>query len=88
MNILSKVTGAPLCKNCAGKEVDVYANTLQDVNHQQLMFSQLWTECQRCQGSMHQEVLCTNRDCPIFYKRKKVQIDLQAAQAALDRFAW
>lgn len=34
------------------------------------------------------QVICSNRDCPIFYKRKKVQLDLQAAQEAMDRFAW
>jgi len=22
-------------------------------------FSRLWTQCQRCQGSLHEEVLCT-----------------------------
>lgn len=22
-------------------------------------FSRLWTECQRCQGSLHEDVLCT-----------------------------
>jgi DNA polymerase delta subunit 1 len=32
--------------------------------------------------------LCSNRDCPIFYKRKKVQKDLADAQDALDRFAF
>ena len=26
-------------------------------------FSRLWTQCQRCQGSLHQDVLCTSRDC-------------------------
>ena len=49
---------------------------------------QVWTQCQRCQGSLHQEVLCTSRDCPIFYRRKKVQKDLQEAQDALARFEW
>lgn len=58
------------------------------VNEQQLLFSRLWTQCQDCQGSFHQDVLCSNRDCPIFYKRKKVQIDLQEAQNQLDLFAW
>ena len=24
------------------------------------------------QGSLHQDVLCTSKDCPIFYRRKKV----------------
>jgi len=40
---------------------------------------------------MHKDVLCTSRDCPIFYKRKKVQKDLKSAQETLSRFdatAW
>jgi DNA polymerase delta subunit 1 len=32
-------------------------------------------------------VLCTSRDCPIFYRRKKVQKDLNEVQAQLARFA-
>ena len=79
---------SPLCSNCKGKESEIYLKTLVDVNSQQQVYNQLWTECQHCQGSFHQEVICTNRDCPIFYKRKKVQIDLQSAQEALDRFTW
>ncbi|KAJ1440146.1 DNA polymerase family B-domain-containing protein [Ochromonadaceae sp. CCMP2298] len=83
-----KVPGTPLCRNCGGKEGEVYAAKLSEVNLHQRVFNQLWTECQRCQGSFHQEVICSNRDCPIFYKRKKVQIDLQKVQDELDKFAW
>ena len=61
---------------------------LSEVNAHQKVFSQLWTECQRCQGSLHQEVLCSNRDCPIFYKRKKVQLDLQNTQDMLEKFSF
>ena len=49
-------------------------------------FSALWTQCQRCQGSLHQDVLCASRDCPIFYRRMKVQKELGEAQATLTRF--
>lgn len=83
-----KVEGSPLCINCHAKEGEIYVSKLADVNTHQAVFNQLWTECQRCQGSFHQDVICTNKDCPIFYKRKKVQIDLQAAQEALDKFNW
>jgi DNA polymerase delta subunit 1 len=83
-----KIPGTPLCKNCGGKEGEIYASKLAEVNAHQRVFNQLWTECQRCQGSFHQEVICSNRDCPIFYKRKKVQIDLQKVQDELDKFAW
>jgi DNA polymerase delta subunit 1 len=88
MQTKDKIDGSPLCSNCIGKEAEIYIAKLEEVNHHQRIYNCLWTECQRCQGSFHQEVICTNRDCPIFYKRKKTQIDLQATQTALDRFAW
>jgi DNA polymerase delta subunit 1 len=81
-------SGAPLCSNCISRESEIYVAKLGEVNSHQQVFNRLWTECQRCQGSFHQDVICSNRDCPIFYKRKKVHIDLLAAQEALDRFAW
>jgi DNA polymerase delta subunit 1 len=83
-----KVGGSPLCVNCHPKEGEIYMAKLNEVNSHQKVFNQLWTECQRCQGSLHQDVICSNRDCPIFYKRKKVQLDLQNAQDALDKFTW
>ena len=42
--------------------------SLATVNELQETFGKLWTQCQRCQCSMHQDVLCTSRDCPIFYR--------------------
>jgi DNA polymerase delta subunit 1 len=42
--------------------------SLVAVNELQETFGRLWTQCQRCQCSMHQDVLCTSRDCPIFYR--------------------
>lgn len=55
------------------------------------MFNRLWTQCQRCQGDMHKDVLCTSRDCPIYYRRKKIQKDLSDAHDVVQRFgapAW
>lgn len=49
-------------------------------------FNSLWTQCQRCQGDMHKDVLCTARDCPIYYRRKKVQKDMTDAYVVVDRF--
>ncbi|CAK9442182.1 uncharacterized protein LODBEIA_P59250 [Lodderomyces beijingensis] len=77
-----------LCDNCIreGKGPGLYANALSQMNYLENKFSRLWTECQRCQGSLHQEVLCSNKDCPIFYMRKKVQKDVH--QQALDLVKW
>ncbi len=38
------------------------------------------------QGSLHEEVLCTSRDCPIFYLRKKIQLELGDQEKVLQRF--
>eukprot|EP00735_Rhodelphis_limneticus_P013517 TRINITY_DN728_c0_g1::TRINITY_DN728_c0_g1_i1::g.18399::m.18399 TRINITY_DN728_c0_g1::TRINITY_DN728_c0_g1_i1::g.18399 ORF type:complete len:1039 (+),score=291.88,sp/Q9LVN7/DPOD1_ARATH/55.83/0.0,DNA_pol_B/PF00136.16/2.8e-136,DNA_pol_B_exo1/PF03104.14/1.3e-77,zf-C4pol/PF14260.1/1.3e-23,DNA_pol_B_2/PF03175.8/7.1,DNA_pol_B_2/PF03175.8/0.28,DNA_pol_B_2/PF03175.8/2e+02,DNA_pol_A_exo1/PF01612.15/3.9e+03,DNA_pol_A_exo1/PF01612.15/0.11,RNase_H_2/PF13482.1/0.28,zf-RING-like/PF08746.6/4e+03,zf-RING-like/PF08 len=75
-----------LCKYCRPRESEVYTKHLLTVSDLEEQFSALWTQCQRCQGSLHQDVLCTSRDCPIFYRRKKVQKDLHLAQETLDRF--
>lgn len=49
-------------------------------------YDHLWTQCQRCQGSLHLDVLCTSRDCPIFYRRRKAQKELNEAHDNLARF--
>ena len=50
------------------EQADIYQRSLASVNELQDTFGRLWTQCQRCQGSLHQDVLCTARDCPIFYR--------------------
>ena len=76
-----------LCKSCLGNESQHLRSALSSVNNLEEDFNRLWTQCQRCQGSLHQDVLCTSRDCPIFYRRKKVQKDLTEATAQLNRLA-
>jgi DNA polymerase delta subunit 1 len=75
-----------LCQNCSAREVEIYQRHLFESNALESKYSRLWTQCQRCQGSLHQTVLCSNRDCSIFYMRKKVQKDLEDAQETLQRF--
>lgn len=81
-------SASPLCMSCKPRESEIYLSKLGEVNTHQETFNKLWTECQRCQGSFHQDVICSNRDCPIFYKRKKIQMDLQSVQEQLDKFSW
>ncbi|KYQ96665.1 DNA polymerase delta catalytic subunit [Tieghemostelium lacteum] len=75
-----------VCKNCRHKESDLYLTTLENVGHLETKFANAWTHCQRCSGSLMQPVLCSNRDCPIFYMRTKVQKDLIEAKNQLARF--
>jgi DNA polymerase delta subunit 1 len=75
-----------VCVNCKERAPELYQKQQNIVNGLEVRFSRLWTQCQRCQGSLHQEVLCTSKDCPIFYMRKKVQKEIQDSTATLDRF--
>ena len=56
-----QVPGSPLCINCYPKQSEIYLNKLYDVNTHQTVYNSLWTECQRCQGSFHQDVICSNK---------------------------
>nr|CAI5856955.1 unnamed protein product [Callosobruchus analis] len=75
-----------VCSYCKPKEGVIYQ---QELCHHRMLedrFAALFTECQRCQGSLFEEILCTSRDCPIFYIRKKVQMELEGTKAKIARF--
>ncbi|CAG0882897.1 unnamed protein product [Cyprideis torosa] len=75
-----------VCPHCKARKSEIYQREVQNLAFLEEKFSKLWTQCQRTQESLHEEVLCTNRDCPIFYMRKKVQIDLDAQEGIMRRF--
>lgn len=80
-----------LCEHCEQKQAEFYHHEVMQVHQMEERFSRLWSECQRCQGSLHEEVLCTSRDCPIFYMRTKVKMELDTQQKRVLRFglpAW
>ncbi|KAE7998367.1 hypothetical protein FH972_002919 [Carpinus fangiana] len=77
-----------LCSHCKGREAELYCKTVANVSELEMLFGRLWTQCQECQGSLHQDVLCTSRDCPIFYRRKKAQKDMAEAKLQLDRWSF
>jgi DNA polymerase delta subunit 1 len=83
-----KTSERTVCSYCEVNKPALYIAQMNTVREFESTYARLWTECQRCQGSLHQDVLCSNRDCPIFYRRKKVQKDVKEAQDKLDRFSW
>ncbi len=78
--------GEALCPNCKPKERQIYIERQIELNRTQKIYSDLWVQCQRCQESLHNDVICQNRDCVIFYKRVKSRKDLEEAQKVVDRF--
>ncbi|CAR25762.1 ZYRO0A07524p [Zygosaccharomyces rouxii] len=67
----------PLCSNCQAKSGELYIKALYNVRDLEEKFGRLWTQCQRCAGSLHNEVLCSNKNCDIFYMRVKMKKELQ-----------
>ncbi|KAJ7493450.1 DNA polymerase family B-domain-containing protein [Mycena galericulata] len=82
----NSVKNGALCKDCKPRMGELYQKQISTTSALQVRFSRLWTQCQRCQGSLHQDVLCTSKDCPIFYMRKKAQKDVEDANSVLERF--
>ncbi|KAI9838201.1 MAG: DNA-directed DNA polymerase delta [Thelocarpon superellum] len=78
-------TGA-VCEDCAPRVGELYQKTLHKVSDLEIRFGRLWTQCQRCQGSLHCEVICSSKDCPIFYMRMKAKKDVEDAGRELTRF--
>ncbi len=81
----AEMAGA-VCENCRPRFGELYQKTLSKVSDLEVRFARLWTQCQRCQGSMHCEVICSSRDCPIFYMRMKAKKDVEDAGKELVRF--
>ena len=75
-----------VCVNCRPKLSELYAKQVGQTSALQIDFARLWTQCQRCQGSLHQDVICTSADCPIYYRRTARQKEVAASVAQLDRF--
>ncbi|KAI0559908.1 DNA-directed DNA polymerase [Gracilaria domingensis] len=82
----SPINEGAICKYCVPKEAEIYSKHLKGVAELEKVYASLWTECQRCMGEICHDVLCSNGDCPIFYRRRKAQKDLDSATERLQRF--
>ena len=77
---------SPVCKNCVERAPELWMKHVNIMSSLETKFARLWTQCQRCQGSLHQDVICTSKDCPIFYMRKKAGKDMSEVSGEIKRF--
>uniref|UniRef100_A0A672L442 DNA polymerase n=1 Tax=Sinocyclocheilus grahami TaxID=75366 RepID=A0A672L442_SINGR len=52
-------TDVAICDFCKKRESELYQKEIAHLSTLEEKFSRLWTQCQRCQGSLHEDVLCT-----------------------------
>ncbi|KAI9789727.1 MAG: DNA-directed DNA polymerase delta [Piccolia ochrophora] len=79
-------TVGAVCEDDRPRLGELYQKSLTKVSDLEVRFGRLWTQCQRCQGSLHCEVICSSKDCPIFYMRMKAKKDVEDAGKELTRF--
>lgn len=48
-----------VCLHCEPRTAELFQHEMMSQNQLEERFSRLWSQCQRCQGSLHEEVLCT-----------------------------
>jgi DNA polymerase delta subunit 1 len=81
---------AAVCPDCKKKNIDKESELYVKMNWNRQSLQEeykfLWTECQRCQGTHFDDIICSNNDCSIFYRRKKVIKDLEVCGENLLRF--
>lgn len=81
-----KYAKGAVCEDCQDKIPELYCQQLADINELQVQFARLWTECQRCEQSLHSSVQCSSNDCPIFYRRVKARKELERGENELAKF--
>eukprot|EP00420_Gonyaulax_spinifera_P037278 CAMPEP_0197876486 /NCGR_PEP_ID=MMETSP1439-20131203/5446_1 /TAXON_ID=66791 /ORGANISM="Gonyaulax spinifera, Strain CCMP409" /LENGTH=1101 /DNA_ID=CAMNT_0043495773 /DNA_START=14 /DNA_END=3317 /DNA_ORIENTATION=- len=70
-----------LCGHCREQKApEVVMEKMRELRGKEEEYNRLWTQCQRCQGSLLEPVICSNRDCEIFYRRAKARKDIQEVQ--------
>lgn len=75
----------PLCERCSPKALEILVARQLELDSMRAEYQELWGECQKCQGSITMDVLCSNVDCPIYYKRIKVKKDQGRSAKQMER---
>jgi len=80
------IKSGSLCAHCQEEQAaDVVMDKMKQLREKEEEYNRLWTQCQRCQGSLLEPVICSNRDCDIFYRRSKARMDVQQVQEDMRR---
>ena len=78
-----------LCIKCLPKKEYIYKIQLEKLEKLTKDFDEIKETCIKCQKintleeKNYKDILCSNSDCPIYYKRKKVELDVQTQRGIL-----
>lgn len=75
-----------LCQYCFDDRVQIHDDEQTKLAKLNEKKNDIWSECYKCQGSKNLADQCSNRDCGIFYARKKIINETEAQKVRLERF--
>lgn len=75
-----------VCRTCMPHLPAIHQETLLAHQRTERAWNDAWTRCQRCQGSVHNVVVCGNRECDNFYRRHALTIDIEDLCNKLEKF--
>merc|ERR1719210_2139355 len=80
------IKSGSLCGHCREEKApEVVMEKMRELRAKEEEYNRLWTQCQRCQGSLLEPVICSNSDCAIFYRRARARKDIQEVQEHVSR---
>ena len=79
--------GDQVCLTCKPKKQEIYIERRMELLKAEKIYGDMWVQCQRCQSSLHSDILCSSRDCPIFYRRIKAKKSIEELQYTLDKLS-
>jgi DNA polymerase delta subunit 1 len=76
------------CTACEKHLPKLLLDSQERAQEKETEYTKLLKQCSDCQGNMYEEVICSNADCEIFYKRLQVKKDLVKVKDTLARFTF
>ncbi|KAI5137394.1 DNA polymerase delta subunit 1 [Nematocida ausubeli] len=78
--VICKAGDYPVCKVCDKSYPAVILETYQKLCGLQCAYHLVMRECQEMQNARHSPIVCSNRDCPVYYIRIELQKEIEEVQ--------
>lgn len=75
-----------LCNFCKENAKDIFEKEKNKLTDLEKKCDNIWDECIKCQGTKNMAVICSNRDCGIFFSRRKIKHDVETHKKRVEKF--
>ena len=92
-NNVNSSLSSVLCKKCLSQKKYIYKNQLEKLEKLTEEFDEIKQTCINCQKmegeeKSYEDILCSNGECPIFYKRRRVELDVRMQQILAEKLSF